>query len=126
MPNENFLFFLVLFNTENCDDSDTTSTCSSNNATSYSCLLRRNKGIHSCRGGGGGGRGDVGTPGYVASVSTCSNTINAPCTKYSEHQNAPSSSSTPTSMNKCLNDKNNIGISKPTVRTNLLGFYYIK
>ncbi|XP_037027862.1 sca1 complex protein phr isoform X2 [Bradysia coprophila] len=95
---------------ENCDDSDTTSTCSSNNATSYSCLLRRNKGIHGCRGG------DVGAPGYVASVSTCSNAINAPCTKYSEHQNAPSSSSTPTSMNKCLNDKNNIGISKPTDR----------
>ncbi|KAG4078076.1 hypothetical protein HA402_002127 [Bradysia odoriphaga] len=45
---------------ENCDDSDTTSTCSSNNATSYSCLLRRNKGIHGYRGG------DVGAPGYVA------------------------------------------------------------
>ncbi|KAJ6637053.1 GTP-binding protein REM 1, partial [Pseudolycoriella hygida] len=92
-------------NSENCDDSDTTSTCSSNNATSHSCLLRRNKDMHCCRG-----------TGYVTSESTCSTAIDDSRAKYAEHQNSQSSSSIQTTMNKCLNEKHNIGISNPTDR----------
>lgn len=80
-----------MFIIENCEDSDTISTCSSNKTTSYSCLLRHNKDSQS--------RSNV-----------KENSGHAEGTKFPDQTvlSSTSTQSTPLSNAKCINDKINI------------------